>query len=143
MESAPRLVQVHKSTRSKYGSDQCCKCNEQPLEEADPDCVAKITFDEVMLPSDVAIAYKFNSNPKTGANSGCTKKSIPGTRVKEDVCAPNDMKDQSSSMTMNELVNHYADNQDVWINDFYDAWEKMLENGYGNNLKLGPDVIGI
>jgi len=46
--------------------------------------------------------------------------------------------------TMAGWVRYYADNQDAWANDFYEALEKMLNNGYAmGSLVDGPDVLGI
>jgi len=150
-----------------YQSNKCCECNEQEPEDVDPACWTedtKVTKDECMLPTDMAMYISFDSDPKTGFPSGCPGMSPPeswnhdnivnvakngwqaGVPVEfystEPLCPKTQLNDGKGTKSMSELVEEYADNQNGWAKDFYDAWEKMLSNGYAE-LTPGPDVLGI
>ena len=41
---------------------------------------------------------------------------------------------------IHEVMDEYATDHDVWIDDFLDAWPRMQSNGYGSGeLKDGPE----
>lgn len=151
-----------------YKTTDCCKCNEQAPEEVDPKCWGpdqRVTKDEVMLPSDMALYVDFDVDPETGFPSGCPGMA-PATswnvanvvdRAKngrtdgnrfvdfyatEPLCPVTQLNDGPNTWKMGKLVERYADDQDKWVADFYDAWEKMLSNG-NTNLVDGPDVLGV
>ena len=46
------------------------------------------------------------------------------------------MKDENNQ-EMYKSVEEYAENQELWIDDFLRAWSKMQSNGY-SNLRDGP-----
>mmetsp|Transcript_40090 Transcript_40090/g.69518 ORF Transcript_40090/g.69518 Transcript_40090/m.69518 type:complete len:1256 (-) Transcript_40090:279-4046(-) len=46
-------------------------------------------------------------------------------------CPKNDMSlDEGNDMSLYQLIELYADDQQAWIRDFIVAWDKMNENGY-------------
>merc|ERR1712094_21434 len=45
-------------------------------------------------------------------------------------CEKQDYRYPGDARTLSEHVEHYADDQDAWIEDFLPTMEKMLSNGY-------------
>ena len=147
---------------ARYGTVECCKCNEQSVDdpEFDDRCLKDVTRDETMIPVDMAVAYQFDVD-EFGIPSGCPGFPAGWTRDNlieqarevadhgisfyrtEPQCAPNDMRDDEGGQTMRELVEFYADDLNAWVADFHAAWVKMLSNGYPDGLTPGPDVLGV
>ena len=46
-------------------------------------------------------------------------------------CPVNDARDENR-MAMHEIVELFANNQQLWIDEFLTVFEKMQENGYGS-----------
>jgi len=165
-------VNEEKRGTAAYQDPSCCACHEQTQAEVDPVCWApdmKLTKDETMIGTDMAMIYEFDSDPATGFVSGCPgldptfwrrdnivyqaingKTGNPEENVNfydtEPLCPKNSLKDNTpGAKTMSELVEYYADHQNEWADDFHDAWEKMLSNGYspGDLRHSQADVLGL
>eukprot|EP00403_Amphidinium_massartii_P007978 CAMPEP_0178416952 /NCGR_PEP_ID=MMETSP0689_2-20121128/24328_1 /TAXON_ID=160604 /ORGANISM="Amphidinium massartii, Strain CS-259" /LENGTH=646 /DNA_ID=CAMNT_0020038311 /DNA_START=57 /DNA_END=1997 /DNA_ORIENTATION=- len=172
-DSAGNWVNDEKRGTADFQDVKCCACHEQSPEEVDPVCWApdmKLTKDETMIGTDMAMIYEFDSDPETGFVSGCpgldpvswqkdniVHQAINGgmsvemeKRINfyntEPNCPKNSLKDEgANAKTMSELVEYYADHQNEWADDFNTAWEKMLSNGYsdGELRTSQADVLGI
>jgi len=102
--------------------------------------------DETMLNSDIGLYLSFGVDAD-GAPNGCrgfeSFKSgmwnsyanswtrIDGKKA-EPECGLNTYKESGDS-SMHEIIESYADSSETWINDFKDAFEKLIANGYAEN----------
>ena len=53
-------------------------------------------------------------------------------------CPLNDDLVDGGALEMHEIVKLYAENNQMWVNEFSAVFEKMLENGYLNDKKNKP-----
>lgn len=53
-------------------------------------------------------------------------------------CPKQDYKYPGDGMALHEHVEHFADNQDIWIEEFLPTMEKMLSNGYTDLVTSWP-----
>jgi len=101
-------------------------------------CLQNSSVHETLLTADLGLAKKIPVDPDNGAPYDC-----PGLDTSGWVTlTPNDDVDEGSSMTMAEIVDQYANSQDLFANDFIAAWEKMLSNGNGP-LKTNFEFVGV
>merc|ERR1712110_1055509 len=62
----------------------------------------------------------------------------------EPHCPRNSETDEGDTASMSDYVELYAENQDVWVADFYQVLEKVLHNGYEvDELTEGANIFGI
>jgi len=62
----------------------------------------------------------------------------------EPSCPRNTAKAAGDTKSLSEYVETYAQDQNLWANDFIAAYEKLLSTGYGpGELNDGPEVLGI
>ena len=54
-------------------------------------------------------------------------------------CPLQDLAEPAGSEPLYQIFEEFADNQDNWVRDFKGSFEKMLSNGYGDNLVQGPN----
>lgn len=87
-------------------------------------CLRNLSVHEVMLTVDFSLMWGVDVDPVYGTPSGCTGLFSPEWIQ----CPRNDVVNNDDGMTMADIVEEYADNQDKWANDFVDAWHKMLAN---------------
>jgi len=102
------------------------------------ECQKSISLDESAIPSDTGFFWKFQSDPETGIPSGCpgfpnnwpngNKVSITPNCPIEDH-APEGEK-------LHSIVEDYADKPQKWFDDFVEVIEKMLSNGYSDELLI-------
>jgi hypothetical protein len=158
-DDAGNWVNADQRGSKAFKSVDCCVCHTLPENEVPKECVQDVTRDEVMIPTDISMMYSFDVD-EYGVPTGCPNfpdqwnrknlieqaSGIKGHKLDfhhtEPKCKKNGLRDEKGGKTMAQWVVHYADNQNDWANDFYDAWEKMLSNG-SPDLELGPDVLGI
>ena len=65
-----------------------------------------------------------------------------GQRLGEAGCPKQMMVDEESGRPMHQVVEEFADSQEVWVNAVTTAFIKMQANGYGygeGGLQDGPD----
>jgi len=149
----------------KFQTDECCECHDQTEEEVDPECYMKVVHDETGINADTGLYYSFEVG-QHGAPLGCSGlkpeewsderlsdvsldilNSAQGginTWDTEPLCGRNNEKDPGDVMSMSDYVEIYAEEQDLWVTDFFAAMHKMQTNGYAEDeLTEGPDVLGI
>jgi len=90
------------------------------------------------LQSDMGLFLKFDTDEATGRPTGCSGFNSPrwlANRWREprkpNGCPLNDAMDESG-LKMHEVVDLFAEDQQLWINEFVPAFEKMQENGYAS-----------
>ena len=58
-----------------------------------------------------------------------------GGFIKSDPqCGLNQFMGEGETLPVSQHFEKYAKNQDLWVSDFFDAYEKMLANGYNGDL---------
>ena len=87
---------------------------------------------------DMGLYRKFETDNSSGRPTGCTGFNNPmwlqNRKRESDVphgCPLNDARDENR-MAMHEIVELFANNQQLWIDEFLTVFEKMQENGYGS-----------
>ena len=85
---------------------------------------------------DMGLFLKFDTDKLTGRPNGCSGLSNPrwlGNQIREsDVphgCPLNQARDDNGDK-MHEIVELFARNSQLWINEFMVVFQKMQENGY-------------
>ena len=85
---------------------------------------------------DMGLYLKFETDNTSGRPIGCSGFTNPvwlqNKKRESDEphgCPLNDAKDEQG-LVMHEIVELFANNQQLWINEFIEAFEKMQENGY-------------
>lgn len=159
-------VSVEMRGDTKFKSLECCACNEQDETSVDPDCYVKVAQDETAINSDLGLYYNFevgrsgiplncpgipadewNENRLADASLDALTGAASGgvnTWDTEPRCPRNNAKEEGDEKSLSDYVELYAENQDIWANDFLAAYEKMLSNGYEpGELREGPQVLGI
>jgi len=130
---------------SAFRSPRCCRENlKQPEDPTiDPKCFDWVSQDEEALAVDAGLYLDFSSDNVTGRPLGCnfrdpnkqnwknTAVNCPLQKIKS--------KDGREPTMMYQIVEQYADDQNIWINDFIAALEKMVSNGAGS-LHLESDI---
>jgi hypothetical protein len=134
-------VNVDQRGSGKFRSAACCMCHEKPKEEIPEECVQQVTRDETMLPTDISVISKFEVD-EHGVPSGCPGFPSQWNRANiveqakgegkhginfynvEPKCPDNDLRDCPTCPTMAGIARRYANKQNEWADDFYDAWEK-------------------
>ena len=99
------------------------------------------------LNSDIGLFLKFEVDEATGRPIGCKglndRKWLSNRRrmVREPHgCPLNDALDIEGSK-MHEIVEEFANDEQVWIDEFVAVFEKMQENGYTKrNLTISPNT---
>lgn len=103
---------------------------------------------EMMLPSEIGLYFKFDvdSNEQPSAcpgfenfyNPSCDYFSGQNCTYGPLNCGKNE-EPADDNLRMHELVELYADNQNLWVKEFNEVFEKVLENQVGATLTEGPD----
>ena len=105
-----------------------------------PECVELRPMRETALSSDVGFYMKFevNSGGAAGRPEGCDGLKYKHGRSKNNVTCP--VEDYApEGVPLNELVEHMADDQQLFMEIYLDAHEKMINNGYSDDeLDLAP-----
>jgi len=126
---------------SGFRSERCCKeCTKAPGDPSiPPECLRWVSQDEEALSVDAGLYLDFAFDPQTGRPTGCDfpehfSHKKKGWKKKEH--APKGCPKQLLESTGNrepkmmyKIVEQYANNQNVWIDDFIPSLEKMLANG--------------
>jgi len=129
---------------ASFRSERCCKeCTKQPGDPTIPEaCLRWVSQDEEALSVDAGLYLDFTFDPQSGRPTGCdfpkhftNTKNQRGWKRKNH--APKGCQKQQLESTGNrepkmmyEIVEQYADDQNIWIDDFIPSLEKMLANGY-------------
>jgi len=126
-----------------FRSERCCKeCTKQPGDPTIPDaCLRWVSQEEEASSVDAGLYLDFSFDPQSGRPTGCdfpdhftntkhqrgwTKKShAPKGCQKQQL----ESKGDREPKMMYQIVEQYADNQNIWIDDFMPSLEKMLSNG--------------
>ena len=92
---------------------------------------------ETAIIADVALYWKLNVDPTYGTPYGCEGLDDPGWLngtiggVHDPKCPKEDYAPEG--IELYKIVDTYADDQQQWVSEFYDALEIMLENGRRSN----------
>jgi hypothetical protein len=146
-------------------SSECCNKTYE-LGEYDAKCFKSSQKDETYLNPDVGLYLDFDVTDY-GRPTGCPgfmayhragvwendaawrandRRSMPGggDKLPKSECPKNEeVADPITQKKMYQLVEDYADDQELWVQDFKVAMEKMIANGYSSSdLSDGPDVFG-
>ena len=94
-------------------------------------------FDEVNgIPTNCPGLEDFNMDTWTNENLHKDDR----RRAFQMACPLNDRKLPESDKSVSEIIQDYADDQDLWIGEFMQAFEKMVANGYDDSaLTLAPN----
>merc|ERR1712107_376658 len=68
-----------------------------------------------------------DANLERVTQNSWTQKACPADFSRQDYRYPGDTN------SLADYIDHYAENQEDWINDFIPAMEKMIANGYNRN----------
>ena len=98
------------------------------------------------LNSDMGLFLKFSTDPSTGRPVGCSGLSdsqwLSNQRRQPrnlHGCPLNDAMD-AGGLKMHEIVKQFADDNQVWVDNFVPAFQKMQENGYASgSLTTSPN----
>ena len=104
-----------------------------------------IANDETALSVDVGFYLDFKVDNITGRPSGCPAfdEEKEGWRAAGPVDCPKQMYAPEGE-PLHLVVEEYADYQDLWIDDFVDAFEQMVLNGVPeDDLRAGPTTWGV
>lgn len=115
----------------------CCDDDVAQGMKCDLECVDQAedqeTDQETGILADVGLFWKFDVDPDTGAPIGCPGFSDPawaqGQIRKVFPDCPREMY-APEGKALSDIVETFADDQDLWIATFFDALERMLMNGY-------------
>lgn len=142
-------------SEDKQAENECCQdvpaggtCN--------PSCVdwsSEGGNHEMMIPSEIGLYYKFHVNSTEHiplysgcpgmdnlANQDCFWYSGSSCEHEEVGCPLNDAP-ADDNMKMHEVVELYAANQDLWVEEFNRVFEKVMLNGYDSSMMAeGPDA---
>ena len=108
-------------------------------------CMRFIANDETALSVDVGFYLDFKVDNITGRPSGCPAfdEEKEGWRAAGPVDCPKQMYAPEGE-PLHLVVEEYADYQDLWIDDFVDAFEQMVLNGVPeDDLRAGPTTWGV
>jgi len=128
--------------RAEPGTAPEC-CEDLPAGQfCQPSCVRNIQNDETALAVDMGYYLDFQVDPETGRPGGCdcfTKAGqSPHWRNSRIVDCPK-QNYAPEGEPLHQIVEEYADNQDLWIKDFLAALDKMSMNGNDpSTLTEGP-----
>eukprot|EP00927_Polykrikos_kofoidii_P039904 TRINITY_DN3419_c0_g1_i1.p1 TRINITY_DN3419_c0_g1~~TRINITY_DN3419_c0_g1_i1.p1 ORF type:complete len:567 (-),score=86.90 TRINITY_DN3419_c0_g1_i1:29-1729(-) len=113
-----------------FRSVHCCEeCTKQPDDDSiDPTCFDWISQDEEALASDAGLYLDFSFDETTGRPLGCNFKAGGSFSSTVPDCPLQDLL-SNDGKKMYEIVDEYAEDQNIWANDFIAALEKMLANG--------------
>jgi len=128
---------------SGFRSEHCCKeCTKAPGDPSiDEACLRWVSQDEEALSVDAALYLDFTFDPQSGRPTGCDfPEHFTNTKKqrgwKQKAHAPKGCQKQQLESTgdrepkmMYQIVEQYADDQNIWIDDFIPSLEKMLANG--------------
>ena len=158
-ESKNRFSCCHKLVSAKCNKNsKDTFCQRLYCDPSTDNCNEKRFMSVSYMNIDMGLYFKFSSLP-SGRPSGCSglqrnswlsndkksnqkevKKTVENGR-NSDVphgCLLND-DDADGTLTMHEVVEIYAESNQAFINDFTAAFEKMMDNGYGDSgLNLAP-----
>ena len=98
------------------------------------------------LNADMGLFLKFRTDETTGRPVGCSGLNRPqwlANRMRVNYalhgCPLNDAMDESG-LKMHEIVKNFANDNQVWINEFVPIFHKMQENGYApGTLSAAPN----
>jgi len=141
--------------RNNDENANCC----QDLPDGDtcnPSCVewnSEGGNHELMLPSEIGFYYKFHVNNtehiplfsgcpgmQNLENPDCYWYSGKDCEYEEVGCPLNDAP-ADKDLKMHEVVELYADNQDQWVKEFNEVFQKVMHNGYEwSKLDDAPDT---
>jgi len=129
-----------------FRSERCCnECTKPPGDPTIPEeCLRWVSQDEEAISADTGLYLDFSFDPESGRPTGCdfpdnfihTKKQR-GWKSKAHApkgCPKQQLesKDNREPKMMYQIVEQYANDQNIWIDDFIDSLEKMLANGADN-----------
>merc|ERR1711892_539974 len=136
------------------GVDYCCGLDpSHPLPdgyECPPECVFPSRKDEAFTNADMGLMFDFRYDAENHKFSGCPgfdnaedKDFTVGKIFEKPDCPYNKMLSEEGT-PIHAYVEEYADNQELWAEDFGSTFKRMLRNGYGdqgnlNALVSGPD----
>ena len=94
----------------------------------------------------MGLFLKFDTDEASGRPAGCSglndEKWLENRRRQPknpNGCPLNDAMD-ISGLKMHEIVEAFAEDQQLWINEFVPVFQKMQENGYGSgSLSSSPN----
>lgn len=116
-----------------FRTDHCCKeCTKQPNDPTlDPQCLQWVSQDEEAIATDSGLYLDFSFDPATGRPSGCNFEEGKWKNTVVDCpLQALESNDDREPKKMHEIAEQYAENQNIWIDDYTVALEKMLANGY-------------
>jgi len=127
--------------RKVGGLAHCCSGLEEG-QQCKPECVIPARKDETAMNCEMGLYYKFGISPDAPyKTTGC-----PGfdnwnfNRLTTPDCPLQDMMTEEGK-PLHTVVEEYAANQQLWLDDFLAAMVKMQANGYAGGLKDGPSVV--
>lgn len=118
-----------------FRKEKCCtECTKEPGDPTiDPQCFDWISQDETAVAADVGLYLDFTSNSTTGRPLGCNFAKHAEQWKDGEVECPKQMlktkKDGRKPRKMWRIADQYAEDQNVWVDDFIATLEKMLGNG--------------
>jgi len=131
---------------SGFRSEHCCKeCTKEPGDSTiDETCLRWISQDEEALSVDAGLYLNFSFDPQSGRPVGCdfpdfftNTKNQRGWKRKNHApkgCQKQQLESKGNRepKMMYKIVEQYADDQNIWIDDFIASLEKMLASGAGS-----------
>jgi len=112
--------------RSEHCCNECAKSADDT--SFDKKCLEWISQDEEALSVDAGLYIDFSFNSDTGKPLGCGLGDSLW-KAESPHCEKQQIKNPEDGMAMYQIVEEYADNQQIWATDFIAALEKMLSNG--------------
>jgi len=123
------------------GVDYCCGLEEgKPLPEGHecmPECILPGRKDEAFTNADIGLMFDFQYDTEKKRFNGCPgfdnledKAMTVGRIVGKPDCPYNKMITEEGT-PIHTYVEEYAEDQDLWTEDFGLAFTRMLRNGYG------------
>eukprot|EP00448_Togula_jolla_P008014 CAMPEP_0170595146 /NCGR_PEP_ID=MMETSP0224-20130122/14396_1 /TAXON_ID=285029 /ORGANISM="Togula jolla, Strain CCCM 725" /LENGTH=632 /DNA_ID=CAMNT_0010919287 /DNA_START=66 /DNA_END=1964 /DNA_ORIENTATION=- len=133
-----------------FRSDFCCQeCATKTVETINKGCYQEVTKDETATNADLGLHIDFKTgaggiplscdNFTKGRKKWSTKAIIEGKDrfvdfyTTEPNCPLQKLDDGLGTLAMHEVVELYAADQQLWIEDFVRTLEKMLSNGYSKH----------
>ena len=126
--------------------DHCCE-NLEDGQKCQPDCVQWIANDETAMPCETGFYRHFESNKTSGKPYGCAGFDDPSTgwidggKSTWPECGLEEYAPEGEMLY--EIVDEFADDQQIWMDNFVPTFEKMLSNGYGaDSMDLADGPTG-
>lgn len=126
-----------------FRSEHCCnECAKLPGDSSfDPKCHQWVSQDEEALATDAGLYIDFSFDNQTGRPTGCnfpTSQQVSKRGGNWQSTTPDcplqmlESDDGRQPKKMHEIAEQYADDQNVWAEDFIASLEKMVANGAGD-----------